>query len=350
MPGAATPIPPAPPLPRGALRGLHAWLDALPLGRRSAAAWPGTSATAVSAGRGGGLQPRAGAPTRWAGPVPGSPARALGPPGASARAAPRAPPARSDAGGDREAPPPRLADLHNYVPTCKLSSRSILSRKVFHKLRFCVSEADIRKVVANTPGAIEPILCVLREKVEASTRDRPGTAGPRRSTGDADRPRGGSPPPAHTGRQDPPRPLAQRPSGMSHLQTLATAQGGLSPVPPPRVPADGCWPSRRPEPVLPPQLEEKEQALALLQEAVRLLQMKVHRLELLLELRGRRIAELTRWGPGPSRHLDPDHGPRAPQTCGHTDMGADCPAGSERGACCGGPGPHACPWGTAALT
>ncbi|XP_016061852.1 PREDICTED: uncharacterized protein LOC107532108 isoform X2 [Miniopterus natalensis] len=64
---------------------------------------------------------------------------------------------------------PRLVDLHNYVPTCntdqKLSNWSILNRKVFHKLRFCVSEADIRKVVANTPGAIEPILCLLREKV-----------------------------------------------------------------------------------------------------------------------------------------------------------------------------------------
>lgn len=40
-----------------------------------------------------------------------------------------------------------------------------LHRKVFHKLHFCVSEVDIRKVVANTPGAIEPILCMLREKV-----------------------------------------------------------------------------------------------------------------------------------------------------------------------------------------
>ncbi|XP_007935066.1 sperm flagellar protein 1-like [Orycteropus afer afer] len=65
---------------------------------------------------------------------------------------------------------PQLVDLHNYVPSCntdqKLSNWSTLNRKVFHKLRFCVSEADIRKVVANTPGAVEPILCTLRAKVE----------------------------------------------------------------------------------------------------------------------------------------------------------------------------------------
>ncbi|XP_049711630.1 uncharacterized protein LOC126059740 isoform X4 [Elephas maximus indicus] len=65
---------------------------------------------------------------------------------------------------------PQLVDLHNYVPTCntdqKLSNWSTFNRKVFHKLCFCISEADICKVVANMPGAMEPILCALRAKVE----------------------------------------------------------------------------------------------------------------------------------------------------------------------------------------
>ncbi|XP_006867549.1 PREDICTED: sperm flagellar protein 1-like [Chrysochloris asiatica] len=79
---------------------------------------------------------------------------------------------------------PQLVDLHNYIPTCntdqKLSNWSTLNRKVFHKLNFCVSEADIRKVVANTSGAVEPILCALRAKVEAGARNRspPSEAGP----------------------------------------------------------------------------------------------------------------------------------------------------------------------------
>ncbi|XP_053441664.1 uncharacterized protein LOC128582110 isoform X6 [Nycticebus coucang] len=66
---------------------------------------------------------------------------------------------------------PRLVDLHNYTPTCntdqKLSNWHVLNRKVLHKLSFYVSETDIRKVVANRPGAIEPILCALREKIES---------------------------------------------------------------------------------------------------------------------------------------------------------------------------------------
>ena len=41
-----------------------------------------------------------------------------------------------------------------------------LCRKVFHKLRLWVSETEIQRVVANTPGAIEPILLALREKVK----------------------------------------------------------------------------------------------------------------------------------------------------------------------------------------
>uniref|UniRef100_A0A8C9QUY3 Calponin-homology (CH) domain-containing protein n=1 Tax=Spermophilus dauricus TaxID=99837 RepID=A0A8C9QUY3_SPEDA len=90
---------------------------------------------------------------------------------------------------------PRLVDLHSYIPACntdqKLSNWSLLNRKVFRKLCFCVSEEDIRKVVANVPGAIEPILCALREKVEANPAQAgsPGTADPGFSSMDAVRSR-----------------------------------------------------------------------------------------------------------------------------------------------------------------
>ncbi|XP_043781070.1 uncharacterized protein LOC122708718 isoform X7 [Cervus elaphus] len=128
----ARPRPPAPPpLPPGALHGLYAWLDALPLSRRK---------------------------------------RHL---------------ARDFSDGVMLAEVvklfrPRLVDLHNYVPTCntgqKRSNWNVLNRKVFHKLGLSVSEEEIRKVVVNTPGAIEPILCAVRDKVEAG-EDPPGTAG-----------------------------------------------------------------------------------------------------------------------------------------------------------------------------
>ncbi|XP_025774059.1 sperm flagellar protein 1-like [Puma concolor] len=183
-----TPRASPPPLPPGALRGLCAWLDGLPLSR---------------------------------------PKRHL---------------ARDFSDGVMLAEivkhfRPQLVDLHNYVPTCntdqKLSNWSILNRKVFHKLRLWVSETDIRKVVANTPGAIEPILCAVREKVTDGAAHHWDPAG------------------GPWGHLD------------SRVQQL---------------------------------LEEKEQALALLQEMVK---MKVVRLEHLVKLKDQRIGELTRAGGEP---------------------------------------------------
>lgn len=71
------------------------------------------------------------------------------------------------------ASPPRRAGAH-----CSEGHTPFLHRKVFHKLHFCVSEGDIQKVVANTPGAIEPILCALKEKVvDGAVREDPPGAG-----------------------------------------------------------------------------------------------------------------------------------------------------------------------------
>lgn len=45
-------------------------------------------------------------------------------------------------------------------------SPSHVDRKVFSKLNFHVSEETVKKVVRNTEGVIEPILCTLRERVK----------------------------------------------------------------------------------------------------------------------------------------------------------------------------------------
>ncbi|KAG8517512.1 hypothetical protein J0S82_009747 [Galemys pyrenaicus] len=281
---------------------------------------------------------------------------------------------------------------------------ALLCRRVFRKLGFCVSEADIQKVVANRPGAVEPILCVLREKVEAGTLD-PALGAPVRLglgllAAPASHPRGchraggpaqpaprppeggpggpGRPSPCTVGPvrdpgpsgglQDPPAPSGTKPLGNEQPPDpgCCACRGQAAPCPPPCMSTGcrqlaGCL-----DPAPPPQREEKEQALALLQEAVRkdparcrghmgsllgllsqllpartpspppagqdppascssagvggqlgtqpalravspkLLQMKVHRLELLLALRGQRIVELTRRGsPGHGPHPSP---------------------------------------------
>eukprot|EP00072_Mus_musculus_P055253 XP_006536262.1 PREDICTED: uncharacterized protein LOC381933 isoform X1 [Mus musculus] len=105
---------------------------------------------------------------------------------------------------------PRLVDLHSYVPACstdqKLSNWSLLNRKVFRKLHLCISDNDIQRVVSNRPGVIESILCALREKMEARTVHvgSAGTADPRHSAVDAVRPWRDLTPNPHTSKmQDP---------------------------------------------------------------------------------------------------------------------------------------------------
>ncbi|KAM5140140.1 sperm flagellar protein 1-like [Callospermophilus lateralis] len=178
---------------------------------------------------------------------------------------------------------PRLVDLHSYIPACntdqKLSNWSLLNRKVFCKLCFCVSEEDIRKVVANVPGAIEPILCALREKVEANPaqvhtlRGR----GPELMVSVCD-----------TGLLSPPAPTS-----MKTLQKQRALEKKGSCAGKCQDPAEGAWEHLAKVQQL---LEDKEQALAILQETVQILQMKVIKLEHLVQLKDLRIAELTRLG------------------------------------------------------
>nr|XP_012602423.1 sperm flagellar protein 1-like isoform X1 [Microcebus murinus] len=189
---------------------------------------------------------------------------------------------------------PRLVDLHNYTPTCntdqKLSNWHILNRKVFHRLSFCVSETDIRKVVASTPGAVEPILCALREKVEGGAihTDLPGavSAGSGLYGADAAQPWADLTTPTRAGLPSPPAP-----------SSMKTTQNESAPEKMGRCacrgwdPAGGPWEFPDPGGQL---LEDKEQALAILQEMVKILQVKVDKLEHLVELKDRRIAELAR--------------------------------------------------------
>ncbi|XP_037660827.1 sperm flagellar protein 1-like isoform X2 [Choloepus didactylus] len=249
MLGAARWSPPAlEPLPPGALRGLYAWLDALPLSR---------------------------------------PKRHL---------------ARDFSDGVMLAEIvkhfcPRLVDLHNYVPSSntdqKLANWSTLNRKVLHKLRLGVSEVDIRRVVSNTPGAVEPILCALREKVEggalgrspppAATRD-PGPSG-----AGADGPWAACT--HHAGLPSPTVPCCRKtlPSLGALEETGGCTSGGWDTA---RQPSQHQDPREQ-------LLEDQEQVLAVLQEAVKILQMKVVKLERLVKLKDARIAELMRQGAAP---------------------------------------------------
>ncbi|XP_076961486.1 sperm flagellar protein 1-like [Callospermophilus lateralis] len=205
---------------------------------------------------------------------------------------------------------PRLVDLHSYIPACntdqKLSNWSLLNRKVFCKLCFCVSEEDIRKVVANVPGAIEPILCALREKVEANPAQAGRTQIPGAGKFDLSE--------ALLSSWEGHHHIPRLPCGTCRLTHLKKRAGLLSPPAPTSMktlqkqralekkgscagkcqdPAEGAWEHLAKVQQL---LEDKEQALAILQETVQILQMKVIKLEHLVQLKDLRIAELTRLG------------------------------------------------------
>ncbi|XP_021023668.1 sperm flagellar protein 1-like isoform X2 [Mus caroli] len=229
---------------------------------------------------------------------------------------------------------PRLVDLHSYVPACstdqKLSNWSLLNRKVFRKLHLCISDNDIQRVVSNRPGVIESILCALREKMEARTVHvgSASTADPGPSAVDAVRPwRDLTPHPPTSKMQDPDvdnsslsescREHHSVPESWVHDVELPNLQkkAGLQSPPAPSstkilqnqrdLEKMGCCACRGDSieglwdhlVSIQQQLEDKEQALAILQETVKILQLKVMRLEHLVQLKDQRIWELMRTGP-----------------------------------------------------
>ncbi|XP_044516238.1 sperm flagellar protein 1-like [Gracilinanus agilis] len=191
---------------------------------------------------------------------------------------------------------PKLVEMHNYIPTSnteqKLSNWSTLNRQVFPKLRFYVSEEDIRRVVISTPGAIESVLSTLRQKVEEKCQKK-ATQETRVNTKD---------------------PIGFDSININrHLAELENSKSADCPTT--RVPSGKKIPSQKGEdrisdysgrqdsgfgqcphnePNFQQLLEEKEQALTMLQETVQILQMKVHRLEHLVQLKDMRIEDLTR--------------------------------------------------------
>ncbi|XP_027384889.1 sperm flagellar protein 1-like isoform X5 [Bos indicus] len=128
-----------------------------------------------------------------------------------------------------------------------------------------VSQEEIRKVIVNTPGAIEPILCAVRDKVEAS-RTRPAWLDTW---------------------------VPSRGHGLCCVGTRARCL-------PMRVKPGTGEPWQHLDPGLPQRLlEEKERVLAVLRETVKVLQMKVARLEHPVKLKDQRVRALTRQGDQP---------------------------------------------------
>ncbi|EDL28307.1 mCG18501, isoform CRA_b, partial [Mus musculus] len=177
---------------------------------------------------------------------------------------------------------PRMVEMHNYVPANslqqKLSNWGHLNRKVLNKLNFSVPDDVMRKIAQCSPGVVELVLIPLRQRLEERQRRQKLGVGslqelaPQDSSGYMDmglpqKVRGeGAPALGEQLREG--RPLASRPPGYN--QAL---QG---------------------DPSFVLQIAEKEQELLASQETVQVLQMKVKRLEHLLQLKNVRIDDLSR--------------------------------------------------------
>ncbi|XP_013358499.1 PREDICTED: uncharacterized protein LOC102029740 isoform X1 [Chinchilla lanigera] len=270
MPGASR-LSPAAPSPTRLLRGLCAWLDRLPLSRpkRHLARDFSDGGSRGDSGqrRDFAVQARLTVLSHSAG---GRDCEAL---------------------SSTPCGPAQLHPCLQHGPEAQQLEPSQQARKVFHKLHFCVSEADIRKVVANVPGAIEPILCALREKVEAGTvhAGSPSTTGTGPSYVNADQPCVELPTCTYTGLPHSPDPSSvktlQNQGALEKMDCCACGCGD---------PAREAWEHLARAQQL---LEDKEQALVILQQTVQILQMKVMRLENLVQLKDQRIEELMRPGP-----------------------------------------------------
>ncbi|KNE67570.1 hypothetical protein AMAG_12022 [Allomyces macrogynus ATCC 38327] len=172
---------------------------------------------------------------------------------------------------------PRLVDLHNYPPANstaqKIYNWNTLNFKVLKKLNCALTDDTIQHIVQCRPGIVETVLFDIKQKLLsiAPSTDRTAAA-----------------------------------AGLSHAMSGASLP--KAPVPPlaqPSIPRGGVYtgtpagiewraPAAGPAVVPPPQDVDRNQLIATLRESVGILQEKIHKLELLLVLKDKKIQELSR--------------------------------------------------------
>ncbi|KAJ1144420.1 hypothetical protein NDU88_010719 [Pleurodeles waltl] len=179
---------------------------------------------------------------------------------------------------------PKLVEMHNYVPANatqqKLSNWATLNRKVFSKLNFQVAEEDVRKLVANSSDVVEPFLSTLRQKIEEKLHGKVQREGLSKQAKDLEYYSTGFT--QESAYMNAPsygkKPAEQNPMQWGYSSLGRTNQNLFAQL----------------DPQVRLLLEEKEQAVMTLQETVQILQMKIHRLEHLVQLKDLRIEDLTR--------------------------------------------------------
>ncbi|XP_040303516.1 sperm flagellar protein 1 isoform X1 [Herpailurus yagouaroundi] len=179
---------------------------------------------------------------------------------------------------------PKMVEMHNYVPANslqqKLNNWGHLNRKVLSKLNFSVPEDVMRKIAQCAPGVVELVLIPLRQRLEERQRRRKQGSGSLQELAPQD----------GTGYMDVGLSQKARGEGAPDPQGGGQLRGGRLPAPRP----PGYSQALQGDPSFVLQIAEKEQELLASQETVQVLQMKVRRLEHLLQLKNVRIDDLSR--------------------------------------------------------
>ncbi|XP_034497299.1 sperm flagellar protein 1 isoform X2 [Ailuropoda melanoleuca] len=153
-------------------------------------------------------------------------------------------------------------------------------KQVLNKLNFSVPEDVMRKIAQCAPGVVELVLLPLRQRLEERQRLRKQRSSSLQELAPQD----------GTGYMDVGLSQKARGEGAPDSQGAGQLRGGR--VPAPRPPGYSQAVQGDPSFVL--QIAEKEQELLASQETVQVLQMKVRRLEHLLQLKNVRIEDLSR--------------------------------------------------------
>ncbi|KAK6482094.1 sperm flagellar protein 1 isoform X1 [Huso huso] len=181
---------------------------------------------------------------------------------------------------------PKLVELHNYIPANstqqKLSNWGTLNRQVFSKFNFHVPEETVKKIILSTNGVIETVLCTLRDRIEEKRAGKPLTQIPQGQLQDLG---------YYSITDQKPSEEYVQISKQSNIQMQKQEEWKYTQR---DRPGHNINQHAHLDPSVRLLMEEKDQALLALHETVEILQMKVHRLEHLVQLKDLRIEDLTK--------------------------------------------------------
>ncbi|XP_038152272.1 sperm flagellar protein 1 [Cyprinodon tularosa] len=174
---------------------------------------------------------------------------------------------------------PKFVDLHNYSSCCKiqqkLSNWSLLNKRVFPKLDIYVPEETVKKIVVSTPGVIIPVLNILKKKIEEKREQTTNN----------------SPQYFYTGSQE--KHLSDLEIQRAEARIVAQLEEIKIPESKLKEKNVTFYTEMDSKMMLRQVLMEKELQIQDLQETVKVLQVKVSKLEDLVALKDRRIEQLT---------------------------------------------------------